>query len=509
MSTEDQNVEIVYWDQVREDVEALFTETGTRNELFQIMDKLGMLLKEVGLSPKLARVSYPFGEYIVHNEVHDDENTSHSQLCLPSGEHLPSEFDYALVPLCLLMENAAEVFYPENVFIFTGGRTKGKLMHLHPIKIIQPGQFLGLFETLHYLSGISSDYSPWSVTAGARTVHFTVNTHLDNFQTKLEDVVGAAFGQSNSEIVCGDFLNASDWEIAKGIAKLMAPDWVVKMLIFSKGWIQDEPDQSQEIESGYKKEIDRLRTEFKNDLYGAGWLAAEPLLTGATFDTFYGAWKETCGNRKKLHDFAHIAYTLYEIDRGLRPVLVDVCHAISKPDQFKILKQLAPIETLLTALVLTGICLKHKHRATMFLPSPLQSDIVSFHTAYDQKRGEVNLKGALSTDFMKKLKILLSEDTIFAARNIDPSELLLVKTHNQPLITSKGVEIDINALGDYYHSPEISCETSQKLLSKYSLKYNSSANQDITDKFSEAVNYELNIRESMKWFITFRTYGQE
>lgn len=108
---------------------------------------------------KLYRVSYPYGAPIVTN----------GELLLPDNHGRPCELtafpnrgiaealSYSPIPLSYIASKSCEIFVNANN------------QNVVPLKLLEKGEFFGMFETLNFLSGIQSR-PPWCVTAGARSL---------------------------------------------------------------------------------------------------------------------------------------------------------------------------------------------------------------------------------------------------------------------------------------------------------------------------------------------------
>lgn len=513
-------MDYVSWEDVRDEVRIKLEQRDSQAKLFHNIDKLAVCLTEAGLPPRLGRISYPFGSFIVDdsgnapplrsNDGSVIKKRKRSQLCLPSGECIPDMFQYAIVPLGLLLENAVEVFYPDNVFAYTGNRCKGKKTHRHPVKVIRAGEFLGLFETLHHFTDDDPiEYSPWCVVAGARSIQFTLNP-VRNFETKLKEVV-RRFGNPNAAALRALASTTSDWEIAKIIAASMEPDWNVQLLLFAEDWFRDDPDRldlrKQKTYQERKGEIRQLRMEFEHFLYQAGWRAASPLFTEANVGDFYQEWNKLTDTKTWATNIGkqagRLAFELFEIDRGLRPVLVDVCYAFSKEGieqgLYDSLAEVAPIEALITALTELSNDLKADFRITAFLPHELCDGVISFHTTYDTVAQEpmfsdMNNEG--KGDLLDTLNVLLSGPGVFKVRRINPNVLLWVANERIYVRIDEILGVKDQEVDERYRALPISTKRAHALLARYEkhLEEGSKRSKD----FHETINRLLNLRLHMK-----------
>ncbi|MCG8054886.1 MAG: hypothetical protein JAY94_04305 [Candidatus Thiodiazotropha endolucinida] len=518
-------MEYVEWEDVSTEVQECLAKRGAPPELFRNIDNLAKCLIEAGLSPRLGRLSYPFGSFIVddkgkapplNNENGSEEKyRKRSQLSLPDGELIPEEFRYAIVPLGLLLKNAVEVFYPDNEFSFAEDRRKGKKSHLHPIKVIRAGDFLGLFETLHHFTGGDPiEYSPWCVVAGARSVRFTLNP-VKNFKAKFKNVVHR-FGSPKPAALSAINPTTSDWEITKIIAASMEPDWDVQLLIFAADWFHDDLERldTARKQKAYKERsetIRLLRIELQRYLYELGWLAASPLFTEANVGDFYQEWNKLSYQDSWTANISKqaggIAFELFEIDRGLRPPMIDVCYAFADENIYDSLAQVAPIEALITVLTDLSIDLKMESRATAFLPHELRNGMTPFHTTY-YKEGETafpmfyKLENGVKGEILDALYMLLSGSGVFGARQIDPESLLWI-ANERVCVNISGVLNSKNEqeAAERYCAMTISEERAHAMLRRFEKDIKKSDKR--FQVFHETINRSLNLSLHMKGSIAF------
>jgi hypothetical protein len=434
---------------------------------------------------------------------------------LPDGEIIPEEFRYAIVPLGLLLKNAVEVFYPSNELSLAEDRRKGKKAHLHPIKVIRAGDFLGLFETLHHFTGGDPiDNSPWCVVAGARSVRFTLYRGK-NFKAKFKNAI-YRFGNPTPATLSAINKTTSDWEILKIIASSMEPEWDVQLLIFAADWFHDDLER---LDTSSKKKsyeecreaIRLLRMELQRYLYELGWLAASPLFTEANVGDFYQEWNtqsyQDTWTAKISKQVGGIAFELFEIDRGLRPPMIDVCYAFSNESVYDSLAQVAPIDALITVLTDLSIDLKMETRATAFLPHELKNGLTPFHTTYD-KEGETSLPmfykldNGTKSEILDALYMFFLDSEVFGARQIDPESLFWI-ANERVCVNHRGVlnSKEEQEVTERYCAITISEERVHAVLSRFEKDITRS---DIRFKeFHETIKRPLNLGLHMKGSIAF------
>lgn len=166
---------------------------------------------------KLIKMRYSFGELIVKNGV----------LCLPcpEGNEIDSDKDslikeqlnYSPIPMGFLLNKSAEIFVSSRGNIF-------------PQKMLYPGDFFGMFETINFLSGIQKN-PIWTVCAGARCTILS---------TKISDSL-------SHKRLCAEFPKmpatppqkfTDHWYCFKAIADEIKDAWTLEIVFFTKNWFQ-------------------------------------------------------------------------------------------------------------------------------------------------------------------------------------------------------------------------------------------------------------------------------
>lgn len=88
------------------------------------------------------------------------------------------ESSEATIPLSLVVRGAVEVFVPVSSASTEAAPSR-------PLRILKPGEFFGVFETLDVVSGLSAEEPRWGVSAGARSVLVLASQLSDRNERKI------------------------------------------------------------------------------------------------------------------------------------------------------------------------------------------------------------------------------------------------------------------------------------------------------------------------------------
>lgn len=133
------------------------------------------------------------------------------------------------IPLSLVLKQAVEVFLP----IESAG-----LEHApsRPMRLLSPGEFFGVFETLDAQTGSPPTTPPWGVTAGARSVTVLTSEMSEKMKKTLSRELhdSALRGQSSALMHA---MRRDGWELVRHLVRgsptTGSPEWIAELLIFT------------------------------------------------------------------------------------------------------------------------------------------------------------------------------------------------------------------------------------------------------------------------------------
>jgi len=227
-------------------------------------------------------------------------------------------------------------------------------------------RLFGVFEALDYVTDINPvDHSRWSVSAGARSVHFSysLGNHKrvrGGLKRTLKDL---GFRQ---DALAEDFPSCSHWEVSKKIQRLLAPDWAVEVLFFPEHWLYDIS-----VPPG-------TRLRFEHALLKTGWKQAQTLVSSIDAADFLESWSKTRAGKRlpEERQLGLLGYELMAIDRGLKPCLIDIRQILGTNLEYKF-SQLYPLHEAFSFLLLLAANLKVDEYVTILLPGWLEPGIRS------------------------------------------------------------------------------------------------------------------------------------
>lgn len=328
------------WVDLRDAVQSLLSETKQNRELFHALDAVAAELRQAGLSDHVYLDSRAFGENIFDGTLKRCDSMDDAQRCVTQmcfRDSLPLDLAYANIPLGLLLKNGVEIFSEANEY--DSRQKKQPKVHHAPLKLLYQGDLFGVFEALDYLaSQESQSHSPWTMSAGARSIQFSYSLGNKNIKKAIESAA-SIFGVAGDRIPAVQ--NLRHYDFARRIIKLIDPDWTVDFILFPEAWLFEA------------KVNESSRTRLENVLFRLGWGQAQPLLkTLSTSDDFWHAWSAKPGlgfddlpraNDRALGKFA---YNLVEIDRGMQPCLMDIRSVLNCPSE-RLFGQMLPAAELL------------------------------------------------------------------------------------------------------------------------------------------------------------------
>lgn len=181
----------------------------------------------------LFKVSYPYGHLMVNEGTfvppclaHSNENHTAS-LCSDCAE-LAESVGYSPIPLTLVLQNSAEVFLP------TPSLSTERGTETIPLRLLNAGEMFGVFEVLDVFSRdtqVTSFSPPWSVSAGARSVHILAPLGAQGLRNRI---IGMLSEPDRQMAPRGwEYGMAKDhWIFIQLLAGVADPNWKTTVLIF-------------------------------------------------------------------------------------------------------------------------------------------------------------------------------------------------------------------------------------------------------------------------------------
>jgi hypothetical protein len=196
------------------------------------------------------RVTYQYGDEIVKNgnfrsPCGTKERAEHCTQCLELNKSVKE----APIPLSLVLRNCVEVYkcYPTQK-----ERTA-------PLGLFKEGALFGLFETVDKIAHTSSSVAPpWSVSAGARSIHIVGSAKQDSISRHLLQRTQFPVGTIWEEI------RERPWQFVQLFAQAEGIEWPVELLIFSDEWMNAK---------------DMTSSALHNLMFRNAWTQSQPLRT--------------------------------------------------------------------------------------------------------------------------------------------------------------------------------------------------------------------------------------
>jgi len=167
---------------------------------------------------------------------------------------------YSTIPLALIRNNAVEVFAGE-----TRATKHGKTV---PLRILEPGELFGVFETIDYLLGTTQLPAQYSLSAGARSVWVIAPLGDCRLPRALGEVAGTDVDWDKSD---------SHWSLVKK-STVKASQWKVSAVVFTEAFVS------------LLKQKDGSDSTFRQMILETGWKQSSSLRHSAAKNAQLRAW---------------------------------------------------------------------------------------------------------------------------------------------------------------------------------------------------------------------------
>lgn len=219
-------------------------------ELAQLLDGVAKTRRNADNLPKFVMLRYPYGDTIVKDgrlvfpSGLPESKHKHATQCTLCDKHLP---------LCIILnERCVEILI--DVEEDTGQR------RCTPTNLLDRGKSFGVWEAIdRMIKPDTSNFPPWSVMSGARSVHLLLPiatgqgqravspgyTRLQNCR-KIKDLLRTA--QIRFTATGWKDLERDSWPLVKAIANAVDGQWYVEILVVPSEWISAADDASLKLQ---------------------------------------------------------------------------------------------------------------------------------------------------------------------------------------------------------------------------------------------------------------------
>jgi hypothetical protein len=241
-----QSIEVFEWKDIRKSFKKL------NEKLAKIIDEINP-----GKAFPFVKVRYKFGDRILKQGrflLMESIKNKTVGLSDQEAKKIGAYLNYSPIPLGIYLDNQCEVF----------SEIEDRVV---PLFVLEPGNTIGLFETLNYICGKKSN-PLWDVTAGARSLFMLpqINNNIGHKRLKK------AF--SLTEPVPKTLVN--QWRVFREISQRASEDWRCHLLFFTEPWLKKLRDTS----SGW--------TKFREYLFKKTWVEMGPIME----KTFSFVWQQ-------------------------------------------------------------------------------------------------------------------------------------------------------------------------------------------------------------------------
>lgn len=370
-------IQEVTWPTVREEVKRV------NPELTKIIDSIDPDQKY-----KLIKVSYSFGDLIVDQgflQLPDNQGKIYPVSSKHIDPHIQKQLAYSPIPLSLLLNKVSEVFIMDNERVI-------------PLKVLEPGNLFGTFETLNFIFQIPSQ-PLWYVSAGSRII-FTL--------PKISESSGLKRLRLHYEIPADTSLRllSEHWDLFKKIAnhKNFNDPWQSQLILFTEKWFDFD-----------KNDVRWLK--FLRYLFEQGWLQSQRIIQKEQFGVFWQKYHRAITHRR-LRPTLYLSDTfkhLLLIASGESPAFIPVQSNL-----------VAPIRGLQKAL-LDIYQLKNNYIPTMMctgLPNQKKHNLIYYSLSFPTLlEGSPESKNTSSTIMLDLRDIKLLMNTLLRDSSIEHSFL--------------------------------------------------------------------------------------